>query len=113
MINLHTGMKGFYRLEVRRHDGTVRETGVAQEFPNLILDSGLDLYGQQNGWLSMCRVGAGSTPPAVTDTNLESQISTTTDIVTESGGNSGVSPILRFSSEYVSLCRRHGSGKYF
>lgn len=96
MINVHAGMKGFYRLEVRRPDGTVRETGVAPEFPNLILDSGLDLYGQQSGWLGTCRVGAGSTPPAVTDTNLESQISTTTDIVTESGGNSGVSPYYVF-----------------
>lgn len=67
---------GRYRLEVRRDGIIVDQTGW---FDNLITDSGLDYFAgaYQGGALAVSvHVGTGTTPPAVTDTELEALVAT-------------------------------------
>lgn len=45
MLNIHTDVKGSYSFIVRRPDGSIRDTGVAKESPNLITNAGLDAMG--------------------------------------------------------------------
>lgn len=68
------GMKGRFELVAVKADGSGSRK--LAEFDNLILDSGLDYYcsSQAASPLSCCRVGAGSTAPNVSQTNLVSQI---------------------------------------
>ena len=70
---------GWYRLEKTKidTDGQPIEstrTVVADWFPNLITDAGLDLMATASNWLSACHVGSGSAAPAVSDTRLQARI---------------------------------------
>jgi hypothetical protein len=79
MINaqLSTGLFGEYRLIVKRQNQIVRDTGW---FKNLILDSGLDFFGNTSEPLStstayyFCKVGTGSIAPSFGQTGLQNQI---------------------------------------
>jgi hypothetical protein len=82
--SLKFNMEGWYRLKVRRLDGSTKvDTGW---FPNLITDNGLDLvyntpagtFGIKYFNVATC-VGSGNTPPAVTDTTLETLVATERD----------------------------------
>ena len=76
------GLDGLYQLEKRRKLG-VDEAGndilsepqiIVPWFGNLITDAGLDLLGSSTADnLAYCRLGTGTTAPAVTDTALEAQ----------------------------------------
>lgn len=80
-IGLHTGLRGFYKIEAVRPDGSKRL--LADWFPNLVTDNGLNLIGATAGWLAWCSVGSGSTAPATTDTGLTTYVgSTSTKLVT-------------------------------
>lgn len=68
---------GFFRLVVRRPDGSVRID--TDWFPNLILDAGLNRMGTGN-YASHCQVGSGTTDPLVTDTALESYVASTSTV---------------------------------
>lgn len=75
---LNTGLFGEYRIVVKRQDQTIQDTGW---FKNLILNSGLDVLGadapsevQIFGW---CKVGTGTTTPAITQTALQAQVAET------------------------------------
>lgn len=79
---IHVGMSGEYRLIIKRGDGTEEDTGW---FKNLILNTGLDKLGNGDqsgpGFESVyqwCKVGTGSTTPAVTDISLENQLGSAT-----------------------------------
>lgn len=63
---------GSYVLSVRRPDG--RERLRVGPFPNLLLTAGQDRAGSNGGYLDACFVGSGNTPPAVSDTQLESLV---------------------------------------
>lgn len=80
------GFEGFYLLEVIQQDGTLKQgEGLNVPFKNLLLDNFfLAISPNGNGGtlvpsLSCCRVGTSSTPPAVTDTNLGSQLAISLD----------------------------------
>lgn len=60
---------GFFKLEAIRPDG--RRRLLADWFPNLITDAGLNLMGTSGTYLENCRVGSGSTAPNVADTALD------------------------------------------
>lgn len=68
MINLHTSLKGEYRMVVRSGSKVVRDSGW---MPNLITDGGLNGIGDGTMKLAYCSVGEGNTPPANTDTSLQ------------------------------------------
>jgi hypothetical protein len=78
--NLSTGIFGEYRIIVKKKDQVVQDTGW---FKNLILNSGLDFFGNVNEPLRnetayrYCKVGTGTSTPIVTQTALDSQLGET------------------------------------
>ena len=81
-------LTGRFRLTVIRPDGMKR---VAADFPNLILDAGLNRIGT-GGFLTYAQVGSGSTAPTVTDTALEEYLGHTSTQQEFTAGNSGSAP---------------------
>lgn len=77
-IERRATMAGFFKLEAVRPDGTRRL--LADWFPNIITNAGLNAIGTLSTWMAACRVGAGSAVPSALDTNLQSHIAGTTDI---------------------------------
>lgn len=61
-------LAGLFKIEAVRPDGRVRL--LADWFPNLITDAGLNAIGNNLAWLTAARVGTGSTTPANSDTAL-------------------------------------------
>lgn len=82
IIDLGVTLSGRFKLEAIRPDGTIRE--LADWFPNLITNSGLDHFGTiTSDWMTgstspcrECSVGSGNTVPAVTDSGLVTLIAT-------------------------------------
>lgn len=92
---------GFWTLQAFKIGADGREHGrrTVAEFPNLILNSGLDAIGRGDAYLRFCRVGTGSATPIETQTNLGSQVA-----FTESRAPDGqVSSNLGVSPYYTSL----------
>ncbi len=82
MIDLKTEVCGYYKIEAFKADDNGAEIPgtrrvVADWFPNLITDNGLNLIGSSSDWLLYCQVGSGSTPPVNADTALASKITDT------------------------------------
>lgn len=71
-FEIKLGVCGFYKFEAVRPDGSVRV--LADWFPNLITDYGLNGMGSGTGSGQYCRVGSGSTTPANSDTALVTQV---------------------------------------
>lgn len=99
MINLREECEGYYKIEAVKADGTRRL--LADWFPNLILDAGLDRMGDSPDYLTYCQVGSGSTAPVSTQTSLASFVSGTSDKKATVNANSGSSPYFaRRSTTY-------------
>lgn len=74
-MHLHNGVKGFYKLEaINARTGKVRL--LADWFPNLITNIGLDYMASSNQYLRYCYVGSGSTAPSNSDTGLANHVAT-------------------------------------
>ena len=69
---LHNKVGGYFKIEATKPDGSQRV--VADWFPNLITDYGLEAWASQSNMLAYCRVGSGTASPTVTDTNLGTQV---------------------------------------
>ena len=81
VMTAQAGCAGWYRLEKTKVDAAgqlIERTRhvVADWFPNLITDAGLDLMAR-DAWLFACHVGSGSAAPAVSDTRLQSRMAST------------------------------------
>lgn len=76
-------LSGRFRIEATRPDGTRRV--LAEWFPNLILDAGLNRIGS-GGFMSHCMVGSSSTAALVGQTALVTPVASTDTILTESFG---------------------------
>ncbi len=76
---------GFYKLEAVRPDG--RRRLLADWFPNLITDVGLDVPGTSSGWVQRCVVGTGNAAPAFSDITLAAQIAETSNMTDIVSGN--------------------------
>lgn len=68
-LKLRTELAGWYKIEAIKPDGSRRV--LADWFPNLILDAGLNRMGTSS-YMTACQVGTGSAAPATTDTALQS-----------------------------------------
>ena len=90
MINLREECKGYYKIEAVKADGTRRV--LADWFPNLILDAGLNRMGDNGDYLNFCQAGSGSTAPAPTQTSLVSRVAGTDSVQSDTFANSGASP---------------------
>lgn len=77
-MKLDTKLAGRLRLVAIKPDGTERV--LADWFDNLILNTGLDRIGASANAITYARVGSGSTPPEVTDLNLQSPVASTTTV---------------------------------
>lgn len=90
-MTIQLQMAGFYKIEAFKTDTRGKELEgsrriAADWFPNLILNAGLERIGIMGDYMQYCRVGAGSTPPNVNDTALDSQIASSS---TSAGSVSG------------------------
>lgn len=74
-LRVTNGLCGRFKLEAERPDGQRRL--LADWFPNLITNAGLNRIGANADWLSTCAVGTGSTTPSVADTTLVNEIAIT------------------------------------
>lgn len=80
-------LSGWFKMEAVKRNGQRRL--LADWFPNLITDQGLDYIGSNSSMLARCAVGTGSTPPDVSDTTLGVEVAVTSTIQSNSTGNSG------------------------
>lgn len=94
----HSRFRGMFKIERQQHrpDGSpipgTKEV-VAPWQDNLLLNSGLDNLAS-SGWMNLCYLGAGSSPPSVTDTSLDSVLGSTTTIVTSGPSSSDYSSVV-------------------
>jgi hypothetical protein len=70
------GIKGFYKLEAIRPDGSKRL--LADWFPNIITNIGQDQWYTNSFPPATCAVGSGNTTPAITQTALTTLVASTT-----------------------------------
>lgn len=70
--------------------------GQIAEFPNLILNSGLNLLATHDPYIEYCFVGSGNTPPTVNDTNMESFVASTKNRPIIDGGVSTSTPYYSY-----------------
>jgi len=92
-MQFHSEISGRFRLEAVKLDENGEEIPgsrrvLADWFDTLITTGGLDRLGvayTSTVW-GICRVGSGSTAPAITDTNLAAQIAYTTTIFSTTAG---------------------------
>lgn len=71
-MRIHEDVEGWYKFEAVRPDGTKRL--LADWFPNLITDAGLERMAGNGDWMRYCQVGSGNTAPNVLDTALANRI---------------------------------------
>ncbi|WP_293372276.1 hypothetical protein [Nevskia sp.] len=88
-IKLHTSMAGYYKMVATDEHGNSRV--VADWFPNIITDQGLNRY--TNGTiLTTCQVGAGNSTPIASNVSLQSLVASTTTIQADVAGSQGITP---------------------
>lgn len=94
-MNINCGMRGLFKFEAT-DSITGKKRIVADWFPNLITNAGLDGFGTVNLGSSylqqFCKVGTGTTTPAVTDTSLQNQIASTSTTLSQSTSINSSSP---------------------
>lgn len=89
-IDLKVGCEGWYKIEAVKADGSRRL--LADWFPNLITDQGLNRMGANSDYLLWCQVGSGDNTPAFTDTTLETFVAATSNQTAVSTGAQPSSP---------------------
>jgi hypothetical protein len=82
---LRPRLAGYWKLEAIRPDG--RRRVVADWFPNLITDVGLDVPGTSASWVESCVVGTGNATPSVSDTVLAAQVASSGNRTNLVGGS--------------------------
>lgn len=90
MIEIKTKVKGFYKIDAVKADGSRRT--LADWFPNLITNNGLNLIGSASNWLAYCQVGSGSSAPNVNDTGLASRVAGSNFLQTTLTGAQALAP---------------------
>jgi hypothetical protein len=91
MISIPCQFAALFKLEAVKADGSRRV--LADWFPNLILDQGLDYLGESaGGHLAACQVGSGSTAPSNAQTALVSYVAGTNNVISDTGNAQGSAP---------------------
>jgi hypothetical protein len=93
-------LAGWFKFEVLKVDSSGRPIEasrrvVADWFPNIILDQGLNRMGTQNSNASACQVGTGTSTPIATQTSLDNRIAGTTTIQSSVESAQAASPFYR------------------
>lgn len=79
IIDVKCRVAGFFKLVATDPQG--KERVLADWFPNLITNGGLDQIGTTASWLTGCSVGSGNTAPANGDTHLATLVGSSSNIV--------------------------------
>jgi hypothetical protein len=87
---------GFFKLEAVRRDG--RRRLLADWFPNLITDVGLDYIGTSGDWVNTCVVGTGNSAPAFGNTALDAQLAAT-------GNKTGLNALQNQTSDHYAMAQ--------
>lgn len=88
-LNVEIGLTGYFIFEATNiHTGVKRTVA---EFPNLILDAGLERMGV-GSYLDVCRVGTGNSTPTAPQTQLDNKIASTDTVLTKSYGAQPTAP---------------------
>ena len=88
-LNVEIGVTGHFIFEATNiHTGVKRAVA---EFPNLILDVGLERMGV-GSYLDVCRVGTGNSTPTALQTQLDNKIASTSTVLTSSYGAQPTAP---------------------
>ena len=109
MVNFEVGVGGFYRIWKKR-PGQPRKL-VRDWFCNLLLDAGLDRYmGSIGGFASYAYIGAGNTPPAVGNTNMESLLGVSSGGPSTTSGRINESPYYAYDRKTFTFPAGTGTG---
>lgn len=88
-LNLNTQLAGHFTLKVTNiHTGKERTLA---DFPNLILNAGLERMGTDS-YLDVCRVGTGNSTPIVSQTQLDNKIASTSTTSSNTSGAQATAP---------------------
>lgn len=88
-LNVNTELAGHFTLKVTNiHTGKER---ILADFPNLILNAGLERIGTGT-YLDVCRVGTGNSTPTVVQTQLDNKIGSTSTIAAGTFGAQATAP---------------------
>jgi hypothetical protein len=94
-LKIESKVAGYYKLEAVKLDEVGKELSrrvVADWFPNLITDQGLNQMGNNSNYLNNCQVGSGSNTPAFTDTALQAFITSTASTTSRVASTLSTSP---------------------
>mgnify|MGYP001391946184 CR=1 FL=1 len=114
VVGLST-MSGWYKIEKLKVDAHGRaieasRTVVADWFPNIITDQGLNRPGSAADWLAACQVGSGSAAPAASNTSLASFIAGSTTIQAQSSGAQASAPFFGWRRNTYRFAAGVGTG---
>lgn len=87
---LSTGVQGYYRITATNAI-TGQQRVVADWFPNLITDLGLNEMGYRAVY-ERCMVGSGQNTPTVTDTQLQSFVAVNDTVISNASGAQSTAP---------------------
>ena len=107
----HT-MEGWYKLEAVRLDKDGREVSrrvLADWFPNLITDFGLNTVGTTATWLQLCAVGSGSNVPVNADTALQTLVASKLNTFSSTSGAQSSAPYYTFRTNVYRFAPAAGS----
>lgn len=88
---LKAGAAGWFRIEAVNPETGQRRL-LADWFPNLITNNGLNLIGSSSAYMNCCQVGTGATAPANTDTTLQTYVAGTSTVISNTADASGTDP---------------------
>ena len=95
-LNVNTELAGHFTLKVTNiHTGKER---ILADFPNLILNAGLERIGTGT-YLDVCRVGTGNSTPTVVQTQLDNKIGSTSTIAAGTFGARATAPYFGWSRQ--------------
>lgn len=95
--NADISMQGLFKLEAIKVDssGKLIEKSrrlVADWFPNIITNQGLNRYATNPDYLGACQVGTGTATPLATDTGLQTRIAGTSNTLSINRSAQGAAP---------------------
>lgn len=105
-IELKSNACGYYKIEAFK--GVEDENGklieeipgsrriVADWFPNIITNGGLERMAENSTWYNYCQVGTGTSTPVATDTTLDTYLVNTTTVQSTTTGNQASSPYYAY-----------------
>ncbi|HIQ53190.1 MAG TPA: hypothetical protein EYH51_08015, partial [Pseudomonas pachastrellae] len=107
-MRIHEDAEGWYKFEAVRPDGTKRV--LADWFPNLITDAGLERMASNSDWLGYCQVGSGNNPPNVLDTALANRVGSSNTAQASASGAQAEEPYFCWQRRTVRFAEGVAAG---